>query len=217
VSLTSGMRDAVLVLLLAVLQGFRLVDALPNPSPLLGSNWGNPRRYVHLQTSSDVNNFYIEISLNGHLRVILLKAETRERVAILGVKSNRYLCMDALGNPFSSTVCHKEDCLFNHKLLENHRNMYYSCRTGILLNLEGIKQVYTVGQNLPQTSLFLSEGWSASLGLHVIMHVLLMRRFILNGNEWSPLQGIRTNTTGYRCWTPKASNKANSKKVESIY
>ncbi|CAB1345921.1 unnamed protein product [Coregonus sp. 'balchen'] len=162
----SRMRDAVLVLLLAVLQGFRLVDAFPNPSPLLGSNWGNPRRYVHLQTSSDVNNFYLEISLNGHLRkttlrssysVILLKAETRDRVAILGVKSNRYLCMDALGNPFSSTVCHKEDCLFNHKLLENHRNVYYSCRTGILLNLEGIKQVYTVGQNLPQTSLFLSE------------------------------------------------------------
>ncbi|CDQ64297.1 unnamed protein product [Oncorhynchus mykiss] len=163
---TSGMRDAVLVLLLAVLQGFRLVDALPNPSPLLGSNWGNPRRYVHLQTSSDVNNFYLEIRLNGHVRkttlrssysVILLKAETRERVAILGVKSNRYLCMDALGNPFSSTVCHKEDCLFNHKLLENHRDVYYSCRTGILLNLEGIKQVFTVGQNLPQTSLFLSE------------------------------------------------------------
>ncbi len=34
--------------------------------------------------------------------VILLKAETRERVAILGVKSSRYLCMDLEGNPFSS-------------------------------------------------------------------------------------------------------------------
>lgn len=31
-----------------------------------------------------------------------MKAETRERVAILGVKSNRYLCMDTAGNPFSS-------------------------------------------------------------------------------------------------------------------
>lgn len=57
--------------------------------------------------------------------------------------------MDALGNPFSSAVCHKEDGLFNHKLLES--DVYYSCRTGILLNLEGIKQVFTVGQNLPQT------------------------------------------------------------------
>uniref|UniRef100_A0A8C7F532 Fibroblast growth factor 23 n=1 Tax=Oncorhynchus kisutch TaxID=8019 RepID=A0A8C7F532_ONCKI len=133
------------------------VDALPNPSPLMGSNWGNPRRYVHMQTSSNVNNFYIEI-LNGHLRKTTLRSSySKERLAILGVKSNRYLCIDALGNPFSSTVCHKEDGLFNHKLLENHRDVYYSCRTGILLNVEGIKQVFTVGQNLPQTSLFPSE------------------------------------------------------------
>lgn len=34
--------------------------------------------------------------------VILLKAETRERVAILGIKSSRFLCMDLEGNPFSS-------------------------------------------------------------------------------------------------------------------
>lgn len=34
--------------------------------------------------------------------VISLKAETRERIAILGVKSSRYLCMDLEGNPFSS-------------------------------------------------------------------------------------------------------------------
>ncbi|KAJ8007065.1 hypothetical protein DPEC_G00113700 [Dallia pectoralis] len=158
------MRKAIFALILAVLQG--LVDALPNPSPLLGSNWGNPKRYVHLQTSSDVNNFYLEISSNGNVRrtqirssysVLLLKAETRERVAILGVKSNRYLCMDAMGNTFSSTICQKEDCLFNHKLLENHRDVYFSCKNGILLNLEGAKQVYTVGQNVPQTSLFLSE------------------------------------------------------------
>lgn len=29
--------------------------------------------------------------------------------------------------------------------------------------------------------------------LHVIMHVLQVRRLILNGNEWSTLQDIRTN------------------------
>lgn len=38
--------------------------------------------------------------------VILLKAETRERIAILGVKSSRYLCMDLEGNPFSSVSRH---------------------------------------------------------------------------------------------------------------
>uniref|UniRef100_A0A668ADN1 Fibroblast growth factor 23 n=1 Tax=Myripristis murdjan TaxID=586833 RepID=A0A668ADN1_9TELE len=161
-----GTRDSVLALLLAFLLGFRLGESAPNPSPLLGSNWGNPRRYVHLQTSTDLNNFYLEIKLNGTVRkttvrssysVILLKAETRERVAILGVKSNRYLCMDVEGNPFSSPICLRDDCLFNHKLLENNRDVYYSSRTGILFNLEGSRQVYSAGQNLPQTSLFLPK------------------------------------------------------------
>ncbi|XP_067284215.1 fibroblast growth factor 23 [Pseudorasbora parva] len=159
-------QSSVLALWFTALQGFRPADAAPNPSPLLGSNWGNPRRFIHLQTSSDLNNFYLEISLNGHVRkttnrgsysVILLKAESRDRLAIFGVKSNRFLCMDAGGTLFTSTVCNKEDCLFHHKLLENHRDVYYSTKNGILLNLDGAKQVFTTGQNVPQSSLFLSE------------------------------------------------------------
>lgn len=35
--------------------------------------------------------------------------------------------------------------------------MYYSIRTGILFNLEGSRQVFSAGQNLPQTSLFLPK------------------------------------------------------------
>ncbi|CAN9508409.1 unnamed protein product [Ophioblennius macclurei] len=161
------MKDTVqALLLLAVLRGFPLGDAVPNASPLVGSNWGNPRRYVHLQTSTDLNNFYLEIRLDGTVRkssargsytVILLKAETRERIAILGVKSSRYLCMDLEGNPFSSPTCLRDECLFNHKLLENNRDVYYSVRNSILFNLEGSRQVYSAGQNLPQTALFLPK------------------------------------------------------------
>uniref|UniRef100_A0A3Q3VK95 Uncharacterized protein n=1 Tax=Mola mola TaxID=94237 RepID=A0A3Q3VK95_MOLML len=156
--------DTVLALLLAVLQGFPLGETAPNLSPLVGSNWGSPRRYVHLQTSTELNNFYLEIRLDGTVRkttvrssysVISLRAETRERIAILGVKSSRYLCMDLEGNPFSSHICLRDDCLFNHILLENNRDVYYSSRTGILFNLEGSRQVFSAGQNLPQTSLFL--------------------------------------------------------------
>lgn len=64
----SGMRDTVLALLLAVLQGFPLGETAPNLSPLVGSNWGSPRRYVHLQTSTELNNFYLEIRLDGTVR-----------------------------------------------------------------------------------------------------------------------------------------------------
>ncbi|CAL8242089.1 unnamed protein product [Merluccius merluccius] len=163
----SEMMDTVLAVLLAVLQGFRLAESVPNPSPLLGSSWGNPRRYVHLQTATDLNNFYLEITSNGHVRkttfrspysVILIKAETRERVAILGIKSNRYLCMDSEGNQFSSSICHRESCLFNHMLLENHHDVYYSWRTGILLDLDGSRQTFPAGPpSVPPGALFLSE------------------------------------------------------------
>ncbi|KAM8908189.1 fibroblast growth factor 23 [Spinachia spinachia] len=161
------MRRAVLALFLAALHhGFPAGETAPNPSPLVGSNWGNPRRYIHLQTSTDLSNVYLEIRLDGAVRrttlrsscsVILLKAETRERVAILGVKSSRYLCLDAEGKPFSSPTCLRDECLFNHRLLENHRDVYFSSRTGILFNLEGSRQVFSAGQNLPQTSLFLPK------------------------------------------------------------
>lgn len=60
-------------------------------------------------------------------------------------------------HPHPQAVCHRDDCLFHHKLLENHRDVYYSTRSGILLDLDGVKQVYTAGRNLAQTSLFLSE------------------------------------------------------------
>uniref|UniRef100_A0A673H9R5 Fibroblast growth factor 23-like n=1 Tax=Sinocyclocheilus rhinocerous TaxID=307959 RepID=A0A673H9R5_9TELE len=157
------LHSSVLALWITALQGFRPADATPNPSPLLGSNWGNPRRYIHLQTTSDSNNFYLEISPNGHVRKTTNRGSYSEpqkitnRLAIFGVKSNRFLCMDAGGTLFTSTVCNKEDCLFHHKLLENHRDVYYSTKHGILLNLDGVKQVFIAGQNLPQSSLFLSE------------------------------------------------------------
>ncbi|XP_072311236.1 fibroblast growth factor 23 [Eucyclogobius newberryi] len=161
-----GLRDTVLALVLALLRLIPFCESVANPSPLVGSNWGNPRRYVHLQTSTDLNNFYLEIREDGSVRkstvrgaysVILLKSDTRERIAILGIKSSRYLCMDTEGTPFSSPICLREDCLFNHRLLENNKDVYYSSRTGILFNLEGSRQVFSAGQNLPQTSQFLSR------------------------------------------------------------
>lgn len=63
-----GVKDTVLALLLAVLHGCPLGETVPNPSPLVGSNWGNPRRYIHLQTSTDISNFYLEIRLDGTVR-----------------------------------------------------------------------------------------------------------------------------------------------------
>ncbi|CAL8385479.1 unnamed protein product [Gadus morhua 'NCC'] len=162
----SELMDTVLAVLLAVLQGFRLAESVPNPSPLLGSNWGSPRRFVHLQAATELNTFYLEITANGDVRkttlrspytVLILKAETRERVAILGIKSNYYVCLDSEGVPYSSSVCHRDSCLFTHRLLETHRDVYYSWRSGILLDLEGSRQTFTPGRYVPPGALFLSE------------------------------------------------------------
>ncbi|XP_006633778.2 fibroblast growth factor 23 [Lepisosteus oculatus] len=161
-----NMHSCFLALCLAVLQGLKIVHSFPNPSPLLSSNWGNPKRYVHLQTSSETRSFYLEIDEDGQVgktatqnafSVLLLKAETRDRLAIFGVKSKRFLCMDAEGKTFTSTICNKEDCLFHHKLLENNQDVYYSCKNNLVLNLEGVKHIFVPGQNLPAYSLFLSE------------------------------------------------------------
>ncbi|KAM8883910.1 fibroblast growth factor 23 [Synchiropus picturatus] len=160
------LRDLVLLALLALVHGHPLSGSVQNPSPLVGSNWGNPRRYIHLQTSTELHNFYLEIRLDGSVRrgssrssysVLVLKAESRDRMAIFGVKSSRFLCLDLEGNPFTSPTCLRDDCLFNHKLLENNRDVFYSSRTGILFNLEGSRQVFLAGQNLPATALFLPK------------------------------------------------------------
>nr|XP_055045882.1 fibroblast growth factor 23 [Misgurnus anguillicaudatus] len=193
------LHSSILALWLTALQGFRDSDAAPNSSPLLGSSWGNPRRFIHFQTTSDLNNFYMEISPNGNVRktthrgsysVVVLKAESRDRLAIFGVKSNRFLCMDAGGTLFTSTICNKDDCLFHHKLLENNRDVYYSTKHNILLNLDGIKQVYTAGQNLHQSSLFLSE--KNTIPLERLQHRERRNRQV---NPSDPLNALRRGET----------------------
>lgn len=78
-ALRSGMEDAqrrrrrrrsvpTWMLALALLQGVPGGYAASNQSPLVGSNWGSPRRYVHLQTSTELSNFYLEIKLDGTVR-----------------------------------------------------------------------------------------------------------------------------------------------------
>lgn len=78
-----GVKDALLALLLAVLQGCPLGETAPNPSPLVGSNWGNPRRYIHLQTSTDMSNFYLEIRLDGTVRKSTARTSYSEKSSSL--------------------------------------------------------------------------------------------------------------------------------------
>ena len=75
------LMDTVLAVLLAVLQGFRLAECVPNPSPLLGSTWGSPRRFVHLQAATELNTFYLEIMTSGLVRKTTLRSPYSRRTS----------------------------------------------------------------------------------------------------------------------------------------
>lgn len=75
----------------------------------------------------------------------------------MGTQRHYFNVLYTLNSVFLQAVCNRDDCLFHHKLLENHYDVYYSCKNGLVLNLEGAKQTYVAGKNLPPYSLFLSE------------------------------------------------------------
>ncbi|XP_036376392.1 fibroblast growth factor 23-like [Megalops cyprinoides] len=159
-------RSSLFALCLAALQGFGPVDPFPSPSPLLGSDFRSLRRYVYLQISSDTGNFYLEITSNGQVKetpkqssysIVLLKAKLKDRLAILGVRSDRYLCLDAEGNAFGSIVFNEDSCLFHHRLLKNHHHLYLPDGSTLLLNMEAPVKACMSGHDLSASPVFLSE------------------------------------------------------------
>ncbi|MGH0143253.1 UNVERIFIED_CONTAM: hypothetical protein FKN15_000298 [Acipenser sinensis] len=148
-----------------VLRGFQIGSTLPIPSPLLNPTWGDPKRLVHLYTSSDKRSFHLAINRDGQVdrtpiqtpsSAMLLKSDGIGLVAIMGVKSERYLCMDANGKAFSSAVFNIEYCLFQHERLENGYDVYHSSKSNLVLNLGGRAHTYIPGGNLPPYSQFIS-------------------------------------------------------------
>uniref|UniRef100_A0A4W5JQ12 Uncharacterized protein n=1 Tax=Hucho hucho TaxID=62062 RepID=A0A4W5JQ12_9TELE len=62
--------------------------------------------------------------------------KTSDFVSILDLKSKRFLChpwMATLGTMMFS----RKECLFQHRRMENHVDVFYSSRNGLLLLLEG--------------------------------------------------------------------------------
>ncbi|MGH0129499.1 UNVERIFIED_CONTAM: hypothetical protein FKN15_030713 [Acipenser sinensis] len=143
----------------------RIGSTFPIPSPLLNPTWGDPKRLVHLYTSSDKRSFHLAINPDGQVdrtpiqtpsSAMLLKSDGIGLVAIMGVKSERYLCMDANGKAFSSAVFNIEYCLFQHERLENGYDVYHSSKSNLVLSLGGRAHTYIPGGNLPPYSQFIS-------------------------------------------------------------
>lgn len=95
---------ALVVLWLGTLHGCRRSEAAPNPSsPLQSSSWGNPRRYVHLRTSTELNNFYLEISFTGHVRKTTHRGSYSECACAVFIYL--FICTHHLDTSHHSTRC----------------------------------------------------------------------------------------------------------------
>ncbi|KAG7454576.1 hypothetical protein MATL_G00261130 [Megalops atlanticus] len=88
--------------------------------------------------------------------IVLLKAKLKDRLAILGVRSDRYLCLDAEGNAFGSIVFSEDSCLFHHRLLKNHHHLYLPNGSTLLLNMAPVMACMS-GHDLSASSVSLPE------------------------------------------------------------
>ncbi|XP_036312949.1 fibroblast growth factor 23 [Pipistrellus kuhlii] len=158
------MPRACLGLLVCVLALHCMVRAYPNSSPLLGSSWSG---LTHLYTASARNSYHLQIHKDGHVdgtphqtiySALRIRSEEAGFVAITGVMSRRYLCMDFRGNIFGSHHFSPESCRFSQQRLENGYDVYHSPQHRFLVSLGRAKRAFLPGTNPPPYSQFLSRG-----------------------------------------------------------
>uniref|UniRef100_A0A8D0HRJ7 Fibroblast growth factor 23 n=1 Tax=Sphenodon punctatus TaxID=8508 RepID=A0A8D0HRJ7_SPHPU len=154
------------IMLFVLLCSLKAITAVDNSSPLLNPSWGNTDRLLHLYTSNERHYFHLQINPNGYVdgtphqtiySAMMIKSEYTGHVVIIGVKSGLYLCMDIKGNIFGSHFFSQEDCVFEHRTLENGYDVYQSPKYKFLVSLGKAKQAFFPGMNPPPCSQFLAR------------------------------------------------------------
>ncbi|XP_038842807.1 fibroblast growth factor 23-like [Salvelinus namaycush] len=139
------MQPALLVIWLAALQQSIPVNCFPVHLDL-----SPPHRTIKgiftRSESVDTGHYLWKVTLNGHVKkaisttslvVLPIRTETSDFVSILDLKSKRFLCVDVEEKWFSSMMFSRKECLFQHRRMENHVDVFYSSSNGLLLLLEG--------------------------------------------------------------------------------
>ncbi|XP_059843466.1 fibroblast growth factor 23-like [Hypanus sabinus] len=125
-------------------------------------DWGQQIRFKHLYVEG--NNKHLQINPDGHIdsshtqnfyTLVEIKAVEPGQVVIRGVRTGRYLCMDAWGHIFGSTTYREDDCNFNEEQLETFYNVYHSPRHKKVLSLSVDKHPYNPDREMPPLSMFL--------------------------------------------------------------
>ncbi|NWT19755.1 FGF19 factor, partial [Vireo altiloquus] len=154
-----GPRPAALALLgLAAAAASALPLPLPDAGPHLNYGWGEPIRLRHLYTASKHGLFscFLRIGADGRGRgrghdkavsplslpagLLEIRAVAVRTVAIKGVQSSRYLCMDEAGRLHGQLRYSTEDCSFEEEIRPDGYNVYKSKKHGISVSLSSAKQ-----------------------------------------------------------------------------
>ncbi|XP_077178194.1 fibroblast growth factor 19 [Paroedura picta] len=127
--------------------------ALPlgDAGPHVNYGWGEPVRLRHLYTASRHGLFSFFLRINGDGRVdgtgaqsvhslLEIRAVSVRTVAIKGVHSSRYLCMEEEGRLHGLLRYSTEDCSFEEEMRPDGYNVYKSKKYGISVSLSSAKQ-----------------------------------------------------------------------------
>nr|QJF53851.1 fibroblast growth factor 19 [Gobiocypris rarus] len=119
---------------------------LPDSGPHLANDWGEAVRFRHLYAAR--RGFHLQINTQGEISgsrmqssdsLVEIQPVDTGSVAIKGVSSSRFLCMDRRGKLYGSHTYSKEDCSFLERILPDGYNIYISSEYGFLVNLGGAK------------------------------------------------------------------------------
>ncbi|NWZ70386.1 FGF19 factor, partial [Acrocephalus arundinaceus] len=134
-----GLRPAALALLgLAAAAASALPLPLPDAGPHLNYGWGEPIRLRHLYTASKHGLFscFLRIGADGRVdaassqspqSLLEIRAVAVRTVAIKGVQSSRYLCMDEAGRLHGQVSTALLDFSFGEELQPAGCQAYNSC------------------------------------------------------------------------------------------
>ncbi|XP_059379565.1 fibroblast growth factor 19-like [Carassius carassius] len=119
---------------------------LPDSGPHLANDWGEAVRLRHLYAAR--HGLHLQINPDGEISgsymqssnsLVEIRPVDTGCVAIKGVASTRFLCMDRMGKLYGSHTYTKEDCSFLEHIMPDGYNIYISSKHGALVNLGGAK------------------------------------------------------------------------------
>ncbi|KAL2089079.1 hypothetical protein ACEWY4_015978 [Coilia grayii] len=115
---------------------------LPDSGPTLDNDWTQPVRQKHLYAAR--SGLHLQITEDGRvdgsphqsaLSLMEIRPVDNGCVAIKGIASSKFLCLEKEGRLYGSYRYVRDDCTFVERILPDGYNVYVSRQHGTLLSL----------------------------------------------------------------------------------